>query len=191
MSEGCCAACHSAITDGCAESYFKVGLYYCATCNSDDNPTCPDDVQGYNSCDACCQVECGPAYQICTDEFPSYVSPITYTCENGFPYYKMYASWRSGDLRNACLTPGGHAYVLDAMPAASIYNEPLKIPLTMYMAGSDITSNNTSAFVTSIYDDVCGVPCTRTYGTQAACPQPCGHQDCGYPSINSQYTVPT
>jgi hypothetical protein len=190
MTQGCCAGCQGSITDGCAPTLLKVGLYFCNTCNSTNNPVCPPDVYGSSACDVCCQVQCGLPYSQCLIDSPIYQSDKTYYCEDGFPYYKMYASWRSGDLRNACITPGGHTYILEAMPAASIYNQPLKIPLSMYMAGSEITSDNTSAFVSSSYGDICGKPCNRTYGNDAACPQPCGRQDCGYPIIISAYAVP-
>lgn len=191
MTQGCCAPCHGAgSTTGCNQQTLKVGLYSCETCNGTYDPVCPADIQGTQMCDSCCEVECGLLYAFCIADNPPYDNDIIVNCEDGFPYYRMYASWRSGDLRNMCLVPGGHAYILDAMPAASLYNLALLIPASMYMASTELTSDNTSAFVASSYDDVCGKPCTRTYGNDASCPQPCGLQDCGYPQITSSYSIP-
>ena len=198
--EGCCSALFNYVPNGCGRSFAKVGLNYCNTCNPipTSNPCPTDTTQGGTTCDPCCQANDGLAYASCQSgppplpPNPPYSRVISYDCENGTPDYAMYASWRNGEARNACITPGGHAWVLDAMPATSLYNEALNIPGTMYMAPNNFTSTNTSAFLGSQQGgDTCGLPCTRDYGLQVdPCLQPCGLQDCGYPSLISSYTLP-
>lgn len=191
--ESCCPSCSAHSASGCGRTIFKVGLHFCNTCNTPPSPDCPPDIQGTTSCDPCCYLACDPvAYAACLVTTPIYAAPLTYNCQNGFPDYGMYASWRNGEARNECLVPNGHNYVLEAMPAASLYLKALKIPPDMFMAPSDISSENTSVFeISTVGSDICGVPCDRKYGTQGACPQPCGRQDCGFPTLNSFYASPT
>lgn len=197
--ENCCSGLFNYAPTGCARVFVKTGLDFCTTCNSPyGSSTCPPDFShGSTTCDSCCTNSDIDQYNLCLSgppplpPHPPYSVPIEYDCENGTPDYGMYATWRNGEARNACLVAGGHTWVLDAMPAVSIYNEALNIPGSMYMAPNNFSSENTSHFYTSQQGgDTCGLPCTRNYGLSAACPEPCGLQDCGYPSLISSYTLP-
>ena len=196
--EQCCSGLFNFVPTGCGRVFAKIGLNFCNTCNvvSSSNP-CPVDYQGSTTCDPCCTAGDPLSYAECQSgpppfpPNPPYSSPIEYGCESGTPDYGMYASWRNGEARNACITPGGHAWVLDAMPATSLYNQALAIPAAMYMAPNNFTSENTSVFFASIQGgDTCGLPCDRGYGLDTACPQPCGRQDCGFPVLTSSDTLP-
>ena len=199
--ENCCDFCTGPFAPtGCSRSFRKVGLNFCNTCNPiySSNPCPVDTSQGSTTCNNCCQVSCDPvAYAACLSgppplpPNPPYSVPIAYNCESGTPDYVMTASWRNGEARNACLVPGGHTWVLEAMPATSIYNQALAIPASMYMAPNNFESTNTSQFYGSQQgNDTCGLPCDRGYGNDASCPQPCGRQTCGFPSLTSSYTLP-
>lgn len=197
--ENCCSGLFNFAPTGCARVFLKIGLDFCNTCNSiySSNP-CPVDYQGTTTCDECCTNGSTLEYESCQSgppplpPNPPYSVPIEFGCESGTVDYAMSAFWRNGEARNACLTPGGNAWVLDAMPAVSLYNEALNIPGTMYMAPNNFTSTNTSLFYGSAQgNDTCGLPCTRDYGLQVdPCLQPCGLQNCGYPSLISSYTLP-
>jgi hypothetical protein len=193
--ENCCSGLFNNAPTGCARTFAKTGLNYCNTCNPvySSNP-CPPDVQNYITCDSCCQQATSIDYAACIagpPPNPPFPSPVTYNCESGTPDYAMSAGWRNGEARNLCLVPGGHTWVLDAMPAASIYNQPLAIPGGMYMAPNNFESTNTSQFYGSQQGtDTCGLPCDRGYGNDIACPQPCGRQNCGFPTLTSSYTLP-
>ena len=196
--ENCCSGLFNFVPTGCGRAFAKVGLNYCNTCNPTptSNP-CPVDYQGATTCDPCCTAGDIFQYAVCQSgpppfpPQPPYSIPIAYNCESGTPDYAMSASWRNGEARNQCITPGGHDWVLDAMPAASLYNQALAIPAAMYMAPSVVTSTNTSTFYGSQQGgDTCGLPCDRGYGLDVACPQPCGRQNCGFPVLTSSYTLP-
>lgn len=193
--ENCCSGLFSFAPTGCARTFAKTGLNYCNTCNPvySSNP-CPPDVQSYNTCDSCCQQATSIDYAACLlgpPPNPPFSSPETYNCESGTPDYAMSASWRNGEARNLCVVPGGHTWLLDAMPAASIYNQALAIPGSMYMAPNNYESTNTSQFYGSQQGtDTCGLPCDRGYGLDIACPQPCGRQNCNFPNLTSSYTLP-
>ena len=193
--ENCCSGLFNNAPTGCDRTFAKTGLNYCNTCNPvySSNP-CPPDVQNYITCDSCCQQATSIDYAACIagpPPNPPFPSPVTYNCESGTPDYAMSAGWRNGEARNLCLVPGGHTWVLDAMPAASIYNQPLAIPGGMYMAPNNFESTNTSQFYGSQQGtDTCGLPCDRGYGNDIACPQPCGRQNCGFPTLTSSYTLP-
>lgn len=194
--ENCCSGLFGYSPTGCGRSFAKVGLNFCETCNSiySSNP-CPVDYQGATTCDPCCTAGTAEEYEICQSgppPNPPYSYPIEFGCESGTPDYAMSASWRNGEARNACQVAGGHTWVLDNMPAVSLYGEALNIPGTMYMAPNNFSSENTSQFYASYQGgDTCGLPCTRDYGLQVdPCLQPCGLQDCGYPSLISSYTLP-
>ena len=198
--ENCCSGLFGYSPTGCGRSFAKVGLDFCETCNPiySSNP-CPVDYQGATTCDPCCTAGDIDLYNLCQSgpppfpPQPPYSYPIEFGCESGTPDYAMSASWRNGEARNACQVAGGHTWVLDNMPAVSLYGEALNIPGTMYMAPNNFSSENTSQFYASYQGgDTCGLPCTRDYGLQVdPCLQPCGLQDCGYPSLISSYTLPT
>ena len=193
--ENCCSGLFSFAPTGCARTFAKTGLNYCNTCNPVySSIPCPPDVQNYITCDSCCQQATSIDYAACIagpPPNPPFPSPVTYNCESGTPDYAMSAGWRNGEARNLCLVPGGHTWVLDAMPAASIYNQALAIPGSMYMAPNNFESTNTSQFYGSQQGtDTCGLPCDRGYGNDIACPQPCGRQNCGFPTLTSSYTLP-
>jgi len=197
--ENCCSGLFNFAPTGCGRAFLKVGLNFCNTCNSiySSNP-CPTDVQGSTTCDECCTNADAFFYGLCQSgppplpPNPPYSVGIEYNCESGTADYEMFASWRNGEARNACLVAGGHTWVLEAMPAASLYGQALNIPSSMYMAPNNFTSTNTSSFIGSQQgSDTCGKPCARDYGLQVdPCLQPCGLQNCGYPSLISSYTLP-
>jgi hypothetical protein len=197
--ENCCSGLFNFAPTGCARTFAKVGLNFCNTCNPvyGSNPCPVDTSQGSTTCDECCTNVDAFSYAVCQSgppplpPNPPYSNPISYNCESGTPDYAMSAIWRNGEARNVCATLGGHDWILDAMPAASIYNQPLAIPGGMYMAPNNFASTNTSKFFsTQQGNDTCGLPCERGYGNDTACPQPCGRQDCGFPTLTSSYTLP-
>ena len=124
--ENCCSGLFNFAPTGCARVFLKIGLDFCNTCNSiySSNP-CPVDYQGTTTCDECCTNGSTLEYESCQSgppplpPNPPYSVPIEFGCESGTVDYAMSAFWRNGEARNACLTPGGNAWVLDAMPAVS------------------------------------------------------------------------